>query len=63
MLVSPHNTTLKRGKKEQKNPDKEKHSYQNNEGNWPNETPDKTVIYVEPATVMKKERWMIILTF
>lgn len=42
---------------------KKSSSYQNDKGNRSNETPDKIVIYMEPATVMLKqnEKWTIAL--
>lgn len=36
-----------------------KSSYQNNEGNRSNETPDKIVIYMEPATIMEEREWKV----
>lgn len=41
-------------KQQAKSEGKTEFAYQNNEGNWSNETPYKIVINMKPATIMKR---------
>lgn len=46
-------------KQQTKNEGKIESPYQNNEGNWSNETPYKIVINMKPATIMKRKEYVL----